>query len=124
MAKYTKNMTEGSEFRIIITFTLPLLLGNLFQQFYNIVDSIIVGQYLGSNALAAVGATGSMTFLFYTLCIGLSVGTGILIAQHFGAGNEDYVKKLIAKIIANRVDFRFRVIMRQEAGTAASITSV
>ncbi|MBR1832347.1 MAG: MATE family efflux transporter [Ruminiclostridium sp.] len=96
MAKYTKNMTEGSEFRIIITFTLPLLLGNLFQQFYNIVDSIIVGQYLGSNALAAVGATGSMTFLFYTLCIGLSVGTGILIAQHFGAGNEDYVKKLIA----------------------------
>ena len=96
MAKYTKNMTEGSEFQIIIKFTLPLLLGNLFQQFYNIVDSVIVGQYLGSSALAAVGATGSMTFLFYTLCIGLSVGTGILIAQHFGAGNEDYVKKLIA----------------------------
>lgn len=96
MANYTRNMTEGSEFRIIITFTLPLLLGNLFQQFYNIVDSVIVGQYLGSNALAAVGATGSMTYLFYTLCIGLSVGTGILIAQHFGAGNEDYVKKLIA----------------------------
>ena len=96
MAKYTKNMTEGSEFQIIIKFTLPLLLGNLFQQFYNIVDSVIVGQYLGSSALAAVGATGSMTFLFYTLCIGLSVGTGILIAQHFGAGNEDLVKKLIA----------------------------
>ena len=96
MSNYTKTMNEGSEFKHIILFTLPLLFGNLFQQFYNIVDSVIVGQYLGSSALAAVGATGSMTFLFYTLCIGLSVGTGILIAQHFGAGNEDLVKKLIA----------------------------
>ncbi len=96
MDKYTKSMTEGSEFRIIIGFTLPLLLGNLFQQFYNIVDSVIVGQYLGKNALAAVGATGSMTFLFYTLCLGLGAGTGILISQHFGAGNDQTVKKLIA----------------------------
>lgn len=96
MDKYTKSMTEGSEFRLIIGFTLPLLLGNLFQQFYNIVDSVIVGQYLGKNALAAVGATGSMTFLFYTLCLGLGAGTGILISQHFGAGNEQTVKKLIA----------------------------
>ena len=96
MTKYTKTMTEGSEFRHIIMFTLPLLFGNLFQQFYNIVDSVIVGRYLGKNALAAVGATGSITYLFYTLCIGISLGTGILIAQHFGAGNEDYVKKLIA----------------------------
>ncbi|MBQ9382710.1 MAG: MATE family efflux transporter [Ruminiclostridium sp.] len=96
MAVYTKTMTEGSEFGCIIKFTLPLLFGNLFQQFYNIVDSMIVGQYLGKEALAAVGATGSMTFFFYTLCIGLSIGTGILVAQHFGAGNEKYVRKLIA----------------------------
>ena len=95
MSQYTKTMSEGSEFRHIILFTLPLLFGNLFQQFYNIVDSIIVGRYLGKNALAAVGATGSITYLFYTLCIGLSIGTGILIAQHFGAGNESNVKKLI-----------------------------
>ena len=95
MNRYTKTMTSGSEFGCIIKFTIPLLFGNLFQQFYNIVDSVIVGQYLGKNALAAVGATGSITFLFYTLCIGLSLGTGILIAQHFGAGTEDYVKKLI-----------------------------
>lgn len=88
-------MTEGSEFKHIILFTLPLLFGNLFQQFYNIVDSVIVGRYLGRNALAAVGATGSITYLFYTLCIGLSIGTGILIAQHFGAGSEENVKKLI-----------------------------
>ncbi len=96
MAGYTKAMTEGSVFGNIIRFTLPLLFGNLFQQLYNIVDSVIVGQYLGKNALAAVGATGSMTFFFYSLCIGLSVGTGVLIAQHFGAGNDSTVKKLIA----------------------------
>ncbi|MBR5090398.1 MAG: MATE family efflux transporter [Ruminiclostridium sp.] len=95
MGNYTKTMNEGSEFKHIILFTLPLLFGNLFQQFYNIVDSVIVGRYLGSNALAAVGATGSITYLFYTLCIGLSIGTGILIAQHFGAGGEENVKKLI-----------------------------
>lgn len=95
LSNYTKTMNEGSEFKHIILFTLPLLFGNLFQQLYNIVDSVIVGRYLGKNALAAVGATGSITYLFYTLCIGLSLGTGILIAQHFGAGNEENVKRLI-----------------------------
>ncbi len=95
MNQYAKTMNEGSEIKHILLFTLPLLFGNLFQQFYNVVDSVIVGRYLGSNALAAVGATGSITYLFYTLCIGLSVGTGILIAQHFGAGNENNVRKLI-----------------------------
>lgn len=96
MSTYTRSMTEGSEFGNIIRFTLPLLLGNLFQQFYNIVDSIIVGQYLGKNALAAVGATGSITYFFYAFCIGISLGAGIIIAQHFGAGNEQEVKKYIA----------------------------
>lgn len=92
---YEKNMTEGSELSHILRFTLPLLLGNLFQQLYNIVDSVIVGRYLGYDALASVGATGSLTFLFYTLCIGLSVGSGILIAQCFGAHREDDVKRYI-----------------------------
>lgn len=96
MASYTKNMTEGSELEHILRFTLPLLAGNLFQQLYNIVDSIIVGRYLGYNALAAVGATGSITYLFYTLCIGLSVGSGILISQSFGAGKSHEVKKYIS----------------------------
>lgn len=89
-------MTEGSEFGNIVRFTLPLLLGNLFQQLYNIVDSVIVGQYLGSSALAAVGATGSVTFFFYAFCIGISLGAGIIISQHFGAGNENEVKRYIA----------------------------
>lgn len=92
---YTQKMTEGSELKHIILFTLPLFAGNLFQQLYNIVDSVIVGKYLGADKLAAVGTTGSLTYLFSTLCIGLSVGAGILISQRFGAGMHREVKKLI-----------------------------
>ena len=93
---YVKNMTQGSELKHILLFTLPLLAGNLFQQLYNIVDSVIVGRYLGHEALAAVGATGSITFLFYALCNGLSAGAGILISQSFGAGRHDDVKRYIS----------------------------
>ena len=93
---YVKNMTQGSELKHILLFTLPLLAGNLFQQLYNIVDSVIVGRYLGHEALAAVGATGSITFLFYALCNGLSAGAGILISQSFGAGRNDDVKRYIS----------------------------
>lgn len=96
MSAYAKNMTEGSEIGHIVKFALPLLAGNLFQQLYNIVDSVIVGKYLGYNALAAVGATGSMTYFFYTLCIGLAAGIGILISQSYGAKKYEDVKKLIA----------------------------
>lgn len=95
MSAYMKSMTEGSELGHIIRFSLPLLLGNLFQQLYNVVDSAIVGKYLGSDKLAAVGSTGSLTFLFYTLCIGLATGAGILIAQRFGADDLDSVRRLI-----------------------------
>lgn len=93
---YVKDMTQGSELKHILLFTLPLLAGNLFQQLYNIVDSVIVGRYLGHEALAAVGATGSITFLFYALCNGLSAGAGILISQSFGAGRHDDVKRYIS----------------------------
>ncbi len=93
---YVKSMTEGSELGHILKFSLPLLVGNLFQQLYNVVDSAIVGKYLGSDKLAAVGSTGSITYLFYTLCIGLATGAGILIAQRFGAKDYDSVKRLIA----------------------------
>lgn len=92
---YTRKMTEGSELKHIILFTLPLFAGNLFQQLYNIVDSVVVGRYLGADKLAAVGTTGSLTYLFSTLCIGLSVGAGILISQRFGAGMHKEVRRLI-----------------------------
>lgn len=96
MSTYTQDMTNGNEMRHILRFTIPLLFGNLFQQFYNIIDSVIVGRYLGKDAIAAVGATGSITYLFYTLCIGLSIGAGILISQAFGAKKKSETKKLIA----------------------------
>lgn len=83
---HAKDMTQGSEARLILSFTLPLLLGNLLQQLYNIADTIIVGKVLGDDALAAVGATGSVTFLFSAVCLGISIGTGIVVSQFFGAG--------------------------------------
>lgn len=88
-------MTEGSEAGHIVSFALPLLFGNLLQQTYNIADTMIVGHYLGDDALAAVGATGSITYLFYTLCIGLSIGAGVIISQLFGAGEKKQMKSAV-----------------------------
>ena len=91
----TVNMTEGSPIRLLTTFAFPLLIGNLFQQAYNLADSMIVGQYLGANALGAVGATGSISFLFFSLCNGISSGGGIVTSQFFGAGDDLRVRKAI-----------------------------
>ena len=93
---YIKDMTVGNPTGLLLTFMLPMLLGNVFQQFYNMVDSMIVGQVVGADALAAVGATGSLNFLFFSLCGGMSNGTGVVISQHFGAGEHDNVRKAIA----------------------------
>ena len=94
---YVKDMTSGSITGHLVSFSLPLLAGNVFQQAYNMVDSIIVGRYVGANALAAVGAVGNLTFLFISLCVGLSSGIGILVSQHFGAKREDEVKTCITQ---------------------------
>lgn len=92
---FVKDMTKGNEFKLLIGFSVPMLIGNIFQQFYNMVDSIVVGKYVGADALAAVGATGSLNFLFFSLCIGLTGGIGIVISQHFGAGDEVNVRRTI-----------------------------
>ena len=92
-------MTVGNPTRHILKFTLPLLIGNLFQQLYNMVDSIVVGRYVSAHALAAVGACGSLNFLFFSLSSGLSVGIGIIAAQYFGANDEKQLKKTIANSI-------------------------
>ena len=65
MADTSKNMTEGNAVKLIILFSIPMLIGNIFQQLYNIADSIIVGQFLGADALAAIGATSSLSFFFF-----------------------------------------------------------
>lgn len=91
----TKDMTSGSELRHIILFTLPLLVGNLLQQVYNIADTIIVGRYLGDDALAAVGATGSITYFFYTLCLGLATGAGVIISQYYGSAQYGKLRSAV-----------------------------
>lgn len=83
-----KSMTEGSPLKLILQFALPLLVGNIFQQTYNIVDAAIVGRYLGTKALAGVGASSSVQFLVIGFCVGICCGFGIPIAQRFGA--KDY----------------------------------
>ncbi len=95
MKSKTLNMTEGNPVYLLIIFAIPMLIGNLFQQMYNLVDSVIVGRFVGANALAAVGATNSVSFLFFALCNGIGSGGGIMTAQQFGAGHEENVKKSI-----------------------------
>ena len=97
--KTITDMTVGSPARHIIKFTLPLLLGNLFQQLYNMVDSIVVGKFVSEDALAAVGACGSTNFLLFSLSSGLAIGIGIIVAQFFGAGDEKNVRNTIANSI-------------------------
>lgn len=87
-----RNMTEGSPMKLIIAFTIPLLIGNLFQQFYNIADIIIVGRFIGVHALAAVGATAPLFMGLLALTIGLSSGFTVITAQRFGAGDEAGVR--------------------------------
>ena len=92
----TMNMTEGRPLALLSVFALPLLIGNLFQQAYNLADSMIVGQMLGADALAAVGATGSISFLFFSIFNGISGGCGIVTAQLFGARKDEQVCRAIA----------------------------
>ena len=96
---YVKDMTVGGPTGLILMFMLPMVIGNVFQQLYNMVDSMIVGQVVGADALAAVGATSSLNFLFFSLCGGMANGIGVVLSQHFGAGNHDNVKKTIANAV-------------------------
>ncbi len=91
----TKDMTSGNPIKLILVFSIPLLIGNIFQQFYSMVDTIIVGRFLGVDALAAVGSTGSMVFLINGFIIGLTSGLSILISQYFGASDEKNLKRSI-----------------------------
>lgn len=95
----TKDMTQGSPMRLILGFSIPILLGSLFQQCYNIVDTIIVGRFLGVNSLAAVGATGSVCFLTIGFCVGICSGFAIPISHKFGAGDYVGLRKYTANCV-------------------------
>ena len=90
-----KDLTEGKEGKLILNFALPMLLGNLFQQLYNVVDSIVIGRVLGKEALAAVGASFPLIFMLISFVVGIAMGSTIIIAQYFGARKMDMVRKAI-----------------------------
>ncbi|MBP9995650.1 MAG: MATE family efflux transporter [Lachnospiraceae bacterium] len=94
-----RDLTEGNVGRQIFSFSIPIMFGALFQQFYNVVDTAIVGKILGVEALAAVGATGSVMFLILGFCNGLGAGFAIPIAQKFGAKDEVGVRRTFANCI-------------------------
>ena len=95
MKSKTLNMTQGNPVQLLLIFAVPMLIGNVFQQLYNLVDSVIVGKFVGANALASIGATNSVTFMFFALCNGIASGGGIITAQQFGAGNKENIKKAV-----------------------------
>lgn len=95
----TKDMTSGSAWKQIFFFSLPLLVGNVFQQLYSMVDTIIVGRFVSVRALAAVGSTGAISFLVLGFAMGMTGGFSVIIAQRFGAGDEEGVKKSIGMAV-------------------------
>ena len=90
-----KDLTKGKESSLILQFAMPMLIGNVFQQLYNVVDSVVVGKFIGKEALAAVGASFPIIFAFLSLIIGIATGSTIVIAQYFGAKDIEKVKRTI-----------------------------
>lgn len=95
MKKLEKDMTTGNPGKIILSFMMPIFLGNVFQQFYNMADTIIVGKFVGTKALAAVGSTGTIMFLICGFVIGMTSGFTVLTAQRFGAGDMKAMRKTV-----------------------------
>ena len=100
MSGQTAPMTQGSIGQRITYFALPIFLGNLFQQMYNTADSLIVGNFLGSSALAAVSSSGSLIFMLIGFLSGMSIGAGVVIARYFGAGDEENMDRAIHTTVA------------------------
>ena len=99
----SNDMTTGSPWQKILIFTLPMLLGNIAQQLYNTVDSIVVGKYIGDNALAAVGSCGPIVNMLLVLFIGISAGASIMVSQYFGARNREDLSQTIGNCITATV---------------------
>lgn len=89
------DMTMGKPFKMILNFTIPVFIGNIFQQFYSMVDAIIVGKFVGTKGLAAVGATGTITFLILGFLMGLTAGFTVLTSQKFGAGKMEEMRQTV-----------------------------
>ena len=99
------SMTEGSPVRCMLTFAIPMILGNLFQQLYNLVDSMIVGKLVGQEALAAVGVSTAITMLFVMVAVGTGIGCSVVISQLFGAEKIKEMKTAISTALISIMVF-------------------
>ena len=95
----TVDMTEGRPWEKILIFTFPMILGNIAQQLYNTVDSIVVGKYIGDNALAAVGSASPIFNLLLVLFVGISTGASIMVSQYFGARKREELSVTIGNCL-------------------------
>lgn len=89
------DMTKGSPVALLMRFTIPLLIGNLFQQLYSLVDSIVIGRFVGPNELGGIGCTGSIDYLIFSVAYGMSSAVGILTAILYGAGEKERLNRAI-----------------------------
>lgn len=94
-----KDMTKGNIFKILIMFSLPLILSGILQQLYTIVDSVIVGNVVGENSLAAIGATNGITFLIPNLLMGFTTGVSILVSNYYGGDKKEFIPKITASFV-------------------------
>ena len=99
-SSHTKDMTQGNPYSLMIGFALPIFLSQVFQQLYNTADALIVGRYLGTNALAAVTSSGTLIFLLISFFMGTSMGAGVVISRYFGAGDDTQVSRGIHTVLA------------------------
>ena len=110
----TKDLTKGSPMGLILGFALPTLLGMLFQQLYNMMDTAIVGKLLGASALASVGSTGSINFFVIGFCMGVCNGFAIPVAQRMGAGDYSQMRRYVAN--AAWLSMAFAVVLTTATG--------
>ena len=100
MKHFSLSLTEGPIGKQLLSFTIPLILGNLFQQLYNAADTVIVGQFVGDTALAAVGSSSSLIELLISLFMGIGIGAGVIISRYYGAGDMDAMSRTIHTTVA------------------------
>ena len=93
------DMTQGKPVKVLLGFTIPVFIGNVFQQFYNMVDAVVVGKFVGTKALAAVGSTGTIIFLIIGFLLGLTAGFTVLTAQKYGAGKMDEMRQTVGNAL-------------------------
>lgn len=120
----TKDMTQGEPFMLILFFSVPLLIGNIFQQLYGMVDTIIVGKIIGTQALAAVGTTGPLSFLVLGFASGITSGFAVLVAQRFGAGDERGVRRAVTSATILLSIFTVVLTLASVLGTKALLRMI